>query len=109
MGTFIAAIEAISDCAVVAHAITKRTAVAGSASAGANVDAGMTIHCVLTDSTGYGLKVPAPDATMLNPDGSVKIDDAAIEAFVALFQSGGHFTVSDGEIISTIKFGELDR
>lgn len=109
MGTFVSAIEAVSDCAVVGHSITKRTVVAGSPAAGANLDAGMTIHCVLADGTGYGLKCPAPDSDMINTDGTVKIADSAIEAWVALFQSGGHFTVSDGEVVSTIRFGELDR
>jgi len=109
LGTLVTAIEAVSDCAVVQHTVTKKTVVAGSPATGANVDAGITIHCTLADSTGYGLKIPAPDPDMINTDGSVKITDEAILAYVALFQSGGHFTVSDGEVIDDIRFGELDR
>jgi len=77
--------------------------------AGANIDVGGTLHAELTSGKGYGLKVPGIKDSMVNADGSIAIDDAAIVAFVANFEAGDHFTVSDGETIATVKSGELDK
>lgn len=108
-GTLITALEAVSLAAVVKHNIERVTAVGHSASEGANVDTGATIHTVLADGTGYALKYPAPDPAMINADGSVDLADEAIIAYIAQFKSGGHFTVSDGELIASVRYGELDR
>lgn len=79
------------------------------ADAGANVDAGATIHCRLNNGKIYAFKVPAIDPTLINSDGSVKIADAAVTGLIAHFQAGGEYTVSEGDLIDTILYGELDR
>lgn len=79
------------------------------ATAGANLDAGATIHCRLDNGKGHALKIPAIKAAMLNPDGTVKINDAAIVAYVANFELAGNYRVSDGNYVTAILSGELDR
>lgn len=76
---------------------------------GANIDAGATLHCRLNNGKLYALKIPAIDPDLLNADGSVKIDNAAITGYVANFQSGGAYRVSEGNHIVSIEYGELDR
>ncbi len=108
-GTLVTKFLAVSDAGTVKHSITLETAAANAATAGANIDAGCTIHCTLADGTGYALKIPAPDPDILGADGSVDLTDGAVIDYVALFESGGHFTVSDGEVIASMRYGELDR
>lgn len=108
-GALVTAFLAVSLAGTVKHSITVETAAANAASSGANVDAGATIHCLLADGTGYAVKIPAPDPAILGADGSVDLTNEAVIAYVALFKSGGHFTVSDGELIASMRYGELDR
>lgn len=105
----LAAFMGVSLAGTVKHTVTVETAAANAPTAGANIDAGATIHCLLADGTGYGLKFPAPDPAIINADGSIDISDELVTTYVALFQDGGHFTVSDGEKIASIRYGELDR
>jgi hypothetical protein len=76
---------------------------------GANLDAGATIHCRLNNGKGYALKVPAIDPSLVLSDGRVDIAAPAIAAFVANFEAGGQYTVSEGNTISEVLYGELDR
>lgn len=75
----------------------------------ANVDSGATLHCRLSNGKLYPFKIPAIDLDLVNSDGSVKIDNAAITALVSNFQTGGAFTVSEGNLVTAIEYGELDR
>ena len=74
-----------------------------------NIDVGATLHCELASAMGYGLKIPAIKAALLNGDGSVKIAETAITTYVANFETGGAFLVSDGELIAALLSGELDK
>ena len=105
----VTAFMGVSLAGTVKHSVTVETAAANAATAGANIDAGGTIHTTLADGTGYALKIPAIDPALVNADGSIDLADEAVIAYVALFKSGGHFTVSDGELIASTRYGELDR
>ena len=43
---------------------------------------------------------------MLNADGSVKTDDEHVVALIALFLTGGHLRVSEGNYITEVLSGE---
>lgn len=77
--------------------------------AGANVDAGGTLHCRLDNGKLYALKIPAIDPALVNGDGSIDIAAAAITDYVANFELAGKFRVSEGNYITAIEYGELDR
>ena len=98
----------VSDMGTMKHDIAVRTVASNAATAGANKDVGGTIHCVLNNAKLYPLKIPSIKATMLNPDGSIKLDDAAIIAYVANFLTGGKFRVSEGNYVVSMSYGELD-
>lgn len=84
-------------------------AVSEAVETGANVDAGGTLHCRLDNGKQYALKIPAIDPDLVNPDGSIDITAAAITDFVANFQDAGAYRVSEGNLITDILHGELDR
>lgn len=77
--------------------------------AGANVDAGGTLHCRLNNGKMYALKIPAIDPALVNADGTIDISATAITDYVANFESTGSFRVSEGNYIVSIVRGELDR
>lgn len=79
------------------------------AATGANLDAGMTLHCRLDNGKMYPLKVPVPDATVINADGSIDISNTLVTDFVANFMLAGYFRVSEGNYVVSVVSGELDR
>jgi hypothetical protein len=98
----------VSDLGTMKHDIALRTVATNAAQTGANKDVGGTLHCVLDNAKMYPLKIPGIKDTMLNPDGSIDIADAAIIAYVANFLTGGKFRVSEGNYVTEILYGELD-
>lgn len=76
---------------------------------GANLDAGATLHCRLDNGKQYAFKIPAIDPDLVNPDGSLDLSAAAITDFIANFESGGAYRVSEGNYVTAILYGELDR
>lgn len=77
--------------------------------AGANLDAGATIHCRLDNGKLYAFKVPAIKPSLVNTDGTVKIADAAVVALLGNFAAAGNYRVSEGDAIADVLYGELDR
>lgn len=108
VATFMGTLQAVSDLGnqSESHAVT--VVDVDAATAGSNKDVGATLHCVLDNGKGYALKIPGIKDSMINTDGTVKLDDAAIIAYVANFKSGGKFTVSEGNLIASVAYGELD-
>lgn len=76
---------------------------------GANLDAGGTVHVRLNNSKLYAFKIPAIDPALVNPDGSIDITNAAISDLLAHFESTGEYTLSEGNHIVAVLYGELDR
>lgn len=108
VGGLITDFLAVSDLGTVKHDIATRTVATNAAQAGANKDVGGTLHCRLDNAKMYPLKIPGVKASMVNTDGSLKIADADIVAYVANFLTGGKFRVSEGNYITEILYGELD-
>jgi hypothetical protein len=102
-------LDAVSLAATVKTRVSVDELIASVPQAGANIDAGATLHCRLDNGKLYGLKIPAVNPSIVNPDGSIDITDVLVTSFVAHFQSGGEFTVSEGNLITAIEYGELDR
>lgn len=102
-------LDAISLAATVKTRVADEVLIASTPEEGANIDAGATLHCRLDNGKLYGLKIPAVDPSIVNQDGSVNIASTLLLAFVAHFQAGGEFTVSEGNLITAVEYGELDR
>lgn len=101
--------QAVSDVGFDMQTFNSSEVLAENPVAGANLDAGATIHCRLDNGKLYAFKVPGIKASMLNPDGSVKIDDVAVVALLANYGASGNYRVSEGNYVATVLYGELDR
>jgi hypothetical protein len=102
-------LDAVSLAATVKTRVAVDELIASVPQAGANIDAGGTLHCRLDNGKLYGLKIPAINPSIVNADGSIDISDPLVTAFVAHFQTGGEYTVSEGNLITVVEYGELDR
>lgn len=109
VATMVTRLEAVSLCAVVKTEISEPTVYASSAQAGANVDAGGTLHGRLNNGKLYPLHIPAIDPNLVNTDGSIKLSEAAITNFADQFSGLGAWYVSEGNTVDAIESGELDR
>jgi len=101
-------LEAVSGAGVAKHIVSQETLLSPTVASGSNLDAGGTLHCRLDNGKLYPIKIPAINPAVVLSDGNIDITDALILAFVAHFQSGGEFTVSEGDLVVTIEGGELD-
>lgn len=77
--------------------------------AGANRDTGATIKVTLDNGKNYPFRIPMPKAAIINPDGSVDVGDADVLALIALFETAGFLRVSDGNYITAVLSGSLDK
>jgi hypothetical protein len=50
-----------------------------------------------------------PAAAIVNPDGSIDIADEDVLAYVALFETAGHLRVSEGNYVTALLSGSLDK
>jgi hypothetical protein len=108
--TMLGYLEALSGAAVEHYSIAQTVPIASpSPEALSNNDAGATLHCLMDNSKLVGLKIPAIDPAMVNSDGTVKIDDAAVIAFVGAFATDAHWRISEGNYIASVRSGELDK
>jgi len=76
--------------------------------ANSNIDVGATLHCLLEDSAGYAFKIPGIKDSLVS-NGQVLINNTAITQLMSNFTSSGYWRVSDGEAISVVKYGVLDK
>ena len=80
---------------------------------GANVDVGGTFSGYIEDGNGKkaSTKVPGIKASLVNEDGTISIDNAAVEDWLELFveDTPNSLFLSDGETIDYWISGSLDR
>lgn len=100
---------AVSDLGVVRETYTDEVLVFGAAQAAANLDTGGTIRVRLNDGSVGIIKIPGIKASLVNVDGTIKVDDEDILAYVANFESSGKYRISDGQYVVGIISGKLDR
>jgi hypothetical protein len=106
---YLTALHAVSDAGWQKQDYLADGVITESPAEGANRDVGATLRVTLDNGRNYAFRIPMIAAAMLNADGSVKIDDADILALVALFETAGYLRVSDGNYITAILGGSLDK
>ncbi len=109
LGAYLTALNAVSDAGWQKQDYLADGVVTQAPIAGANRDTGATLKVTLDNGKNYAFRIPMIKSSMLNADGSVKIDDAAIIALVALFETAGYLRVSDGNYVTAILSGSLDK
>ena len=106
-------VAAASDCGLVSCTVLIPAAITPTApTANANLDAGATIQGRLAGASGKfaSLKLPAPLASYLNPDGTVDLTDATLKALLDKWiPATDILLISDGEGVTEWLRGTLDR
>lgn len=108
-GTLVTAWQAVSDLGITKYEIAQATAQSVSAQAGSNLDTGGTVHVSLDNSKLYAIKIPGIKASLINTDGSIDLADEDLIAYVAQFLTGGHLRMSEGNYVTGMRYGELDK
>ena len=105
----IADFMAICEGDVLSSTLSLRTVETDTVVAGANVDEGATFAVRKADNYNASHKVPMPVAAIRNTDGIIDITAAVVTDYFANFENGGEWTVSDGEVITALLGGTLDK
>lgn len=108
LGTFTTDLAAITELEILKYKASQEVTVSDAAVAGANVDTGVTFSMQLADSGKGTVKVPGPLPSYITGGGAVDLSDAAVAAFLAHFTSG-EVLISDGEVVTSVIKGTLDK
>lgn len=108
-GTLTVALAALSEAGILYYTLGREVTSGDTVTPDANNDAGMTALARKLDNKLTVLKVPAPDMSVFNPDGQLDVLDALVTAYTDHFKVGGGFTTSDGENITNLVTGRLDK
>lgn len=106
-----AELQEVMDGHIESYFVTGVNNIAGTPVAGSNVDTGVTVSCLMADTSKAALKWPTPKAAIFNPDGSLDLTNADVIDVEALFQAGlGQVAyLSDGETLDSFLSGSLDK
>lgn len=108
MANFVVDLAALTEAEILEYSVAFVTTYSDSVEAGANLDEGITLTLLKEDNRKASIKVPAPDTSVCNPDGTVDITNALVTNYTDNFTSGT-FLVSDGEVATDLLSGKLDR
>ena len=109
IGEYLTALHAVSDAGWQKQDYLAAGVVTQAPGSGANRDVGATVRVTLDSGKNYAFKIPMPAAAIINADGSVDIADENVLALIALFESAGDLRVSDGNYITAVLGGSLDK
>lgn len=108
-GNLATALAALSNAGILYYNLGREVTSGDTVTANANIDQGLTAVARKLNNKLTVLKVPAPVISVFNPDGSLDILDALVTGYTDLFKVGGDFTTSDGENITDLVSGRLDK
>jgi len=109
IGAYLTALNAVSDIGWEKQDYLASGVVTQAPTSGANRDQGATLKVVLDNGKHYALKIPCIKTTLLNASGDVDIADEDVLAYVALFETGGKLRVSEGNYVTAVLSGSLDK
>lgn len=109
IGAYLTALNAVSDAGWQKQDYLAAGVVTQAPAAGANRDTGATIKVTLDNGKNYAFKIPMPKAAIIEADGSVDVADADVLALIALFETAGKLRVSDGNYVTAVLSGSLDK
>jgi hypothetical protein len=103
------AYQDITELQLVESRLTEVITYAGAPQAGSNIDEGATFRAALDTPNKYAsVAVPGVISAARGPLGVIDMTNTEIAAWVAFYESG-LITASDGETVSTIESGILDK
>jgi len=77
--------------------------------AGSNVDVGATFRVRLEDGGIAAYKIPGFPVSLVGAQGEIDVTQLEVVDYFANFLAAGDFTISDGENISEVLSGSLDK
>lgn len=107
--TLLTALGNLSEADILYYNLGREVTYTDTVDPGANHDVGMTALGKKENNKLTVLKVPAPVLTIFNPDGTLDITDGLVTAYTNHFIASGGFTTSDGENITELVRGRLDK
>lgn len=107
--TLVDALALITEGDILSYIVSQRIVYTDTVTAGANADEGGTFVLRKADNRHCAHKIPMPIAAIRQPDGSLDIEDASVIAYFGNFMDAGDFVMSDGEVVTTVISGKLDR
>ena len=109
VGLFVTAYQDITELQVIESRLTDVVTYAGAPQAGSNIDEGATFRAALDTPNKYAsVSVPGIIAAARGPNGVIDMTNADITTWVGFYESG-LVTASDGETVTTIESGILDK
>ena len=106
---YLTALNAVSDAGWQKQDYLAAGVITQAPGAGANRDVGATLKVTLDNGKNYPFRIPMPKAAILEADGSVDVADANVLALIALFETAGYLRLSDGNYITAVLSGSLDK
>jgi len=109
VGLFVTAYQDITELQVVESRLTDVVTYAGSPQAGSNIDEGATFRAALDTPNKYAsVSVPGIIAAARGANGVIDMTNVDVATWVGFYESG-LVTASDGETVTTIESGVLDK
>jgi len=110
VAALITGLEAVTDLGVVTVTYSVADDAEESAAADpSNIDTGATFRCRLDNGKICAHKIPGFPLSKVATGGGINTEDADVTAYFANFLSGGAFTLSDGQAITAVLSGALDK
>lgn len=109
MNALIADLDAITDLGFVSVTYSEKDVTeAQAAEANSSVDAGATFRLRLADGGIAVHKVPGFPISKVGSDRNIDVSDVDVAAYFDNFLAAGAFTLSDGEVITSVLSGTFD-
>lgn len=105
---FVDDLQAITEAEILYYTVATKVVYAGTLTAGANRDEGVTFSVRTTDNEKAVIKVPAPKNAIFQSDGSVDLSNALVTGLMANYL-GALVLVDDGETVTSLISGRLDK
>lgn len=88
---------------------SKDPSINGAGAADSNIDVGATFRVKLDDGQFAAHKIPGFDLALVGAGGVIAVDATAVVGYFDQFETSGHFRLSDGQYITNVEFGNLDK
>lgn len=108
--TLMTAVGNLTEAQILKTSLAEILPYTDSVTAGANIDAGLTVVWEIGGVPGKkgNTRIPAPDLSLFDANGVLDLADARVTAYAAPYLAGD-ILISDGEVVDAILSGRLDR
>lgn len=110
VAAMVAELEAVTDLGVVSVSYTDQDdSLASAAAANSNTREGATFRVRLDNGKVGVHKIPGFPISKADSDGNIPVSDADVAAYFTNFESGESFRLSDGQYITAVLSGKMDK